>query len=50
MTATDDLQALEQEALEHASDEALAGQAEAVPRTQWQLFRRRFFRHLGSAV
>jgi peptide/nickel transport system permease protein len=50
VTATDDLQALEQEALEQASDDALAGAAEAVPRTQWQLFRRRFFRHRVAVV
>jgi peptide/nickel transport system permease protein len=46
----DDLHVLEQEALEQASDAALAGQAEAEPRTQWQLFRRRFFRHKLAVV
>jgi peptide/nickel transport system permease protein len=53
MTVDNDLQELEQEALVQASDEALAGQAEAVPRTQWQLFWRRFFRHklaVASAI
>jgi peptide/nickel transport system permease protein len=46
----DDLQVLEREALEQASDAALAGQAETEPRTQWQLFRRRFFRHKLAVV
>jgi peptide/nickel transport system permease protein len=46
----DELQVLEREALEQASDAALAGQAEAEPRTQWQLFRRRFFRHKLAVV
>jgi peptide/nickel transport system permease protein len=46
----DDIQVLEQEALEQASDAALAGQAEAEPRTQWQLFRRRFFRHKLAVI
>jgi peptide/nickel transport system permease protein len=46
----DELQELEQEALEQASDQALAGAAEAKPRTQWQLFRRRFFRHKLAVI
>jgi peptide/nickel transport system permease protein len=41
----EELEVREREALQQAADEALAGQAEAVPRTQWQLFRRRFFHH-----
>jgi peptide/nickel transport system permease protein len=46
----DQLQELEQEALEQASDAALAGAAEAEPRTQWQLFRRRFFKHKLAVI
>jgi peptide/nickel transport system permease protein len=46
----DRLQQLEQEALEQASDAALAGQAESKPRTQWQLFFRRFFKHKLAVI
>jgi peptide/nickel transport system permease protein len=47
---SDTLKELEKEALEQASETALAGAAEAEPRTQWQLFRRRFFRHKLAVI